>query len=1364
MTIHSYLPQDRLRALANETTLPDRTSGSALFADISGFTALTESLREALGARKGAEELSKRLGEVYSALITEVEKYGGSVIGFAGDAMMCWFDSGNDESQASFSYALSAAMGMQSAIHEFPALALKVSIASGNARRFVVGDEEIQRIDALAGATVARTATGEHLANKGDVLVDEATTMLLGNSLVIKEWREDGESKEKFAIVNKSDWQSNLRDLQQPETITPVMQALRPYVHHAVYERETSGKGSFLTEFRPCVALFIRFTGIDYDSDSAEAELDDFIRAVQATASRYEGTLMDITIGDKGSYAYVNFGALSAHEDDSRRAVKAALELRNKTELQLQMGITQGLMRVGAYGGETRKVFGALGDDVNLAARLMTTAKKNEILLSSHVHKAVLDQFTFEPRPPLQIKGKAEPLPVFAVTGESQKRAVRLQEPDYSLPMVGRQQELGIINDKLDAAAKGQGQVVGIVAEAGLGKSRLVAEVIRNARRKGFVGFGGACQSDGIHTPYLAWKSIWQAFFDVDPEMSERKLMRWLEGEIEDRAPLRVDAMPLLNAVLELNIPENNFTQYLEPKIRQSALHALLEDCLKAQAGDEPTLIVIEDLHWIDALSHDLLEGLAKALAHHAVCFVLAYRPPQIERLQSPRLEVLPQFTRIELPELTKAEAESAIRAKLAQLYPARSGTLPVGLVDTVMGRAQGNPFYLEELLNYVRDRGLDPSDIQNIELPDSLHTLILSRIDQLSEQEKTTLRVASIVGRLFRAAWLNGYYPELGSFPQVKAVLDQLDTLDITPLDSEPELTYLFKHIVTHEVTYESLPYATRARLHEQLAKYLENADASVDAIAFHYGRSENKEKQREYLRKAGEAAQKNFANAAALEYYGKLLPLFKDMEEHANEKIQIYLQSGQALEFMGRYDEAEDDYRAALELAQDNAALKANAQFVLGKLNRWRGDYGVALAWLAQARAVYTALNDTTRLTQILIETGLVLLRKGEYTQARDPLNEGLTLAREAGDKMSIAQALYTLGVLTFNYTQKRSLYEESLSLRREMGDKLGISASLHSLGTIAHSQGNYTAARELYEESLMLKREMGDKWGIALSIGNLGLITYAQGNLVAARALFEETLALKREMGTKQGIANSLGDLGNIALMYGDTNTAQALYEESLAISREMANQVGIATSLGDLGTLALAQGDTRAARVLFEESLVLNRKIEDTFGIAKSLNDLGNVVLARGDTIAAHAMNEESSMLCKEMGEKSLMAYVLLSSGLVALAESDNLGAREYILHSLRLRQEMGERLQQTSSLIGVAKLTLQEGNPRGAAQLLGATQAALKTLNVVVAPEMKFCHTQTLAEVKEVLGEAAFQSAWEEGSQWSLEEAVKRALE
>jgi adenylate cyclase len=1254
MTIHTYIPQDRLRSIANNSTLPDRTSGSALFADISGFTALTESLQRTYGARRGTEELSRHLETVYSSLITEIENFGGSVISFAGDSMLCWFDEAHGSAAPR---AAACAFAVQNVMKSFEtvrvgdnpvALTLKTAIASGSARRFVVGDPEILKMDAIAGMTIVRTSIAEHHAQKGEILLDEATVKVLGDSLTIREWRTDEGTKERFAVAaqfNGTDTSASLPTILR----LPPPNRLMSWMHYPVFEREQYGQGTFLTEFRPCVAMFVRFTGIDYESDAAEAELDGFICQVQKIVSRHGGTFLQVTIGDKGSYAYINFGGLSAHEDDARRAVNTALELIKASILQLQIGITQGLMRVGSYGSETRKVFGALGDEVNLAARLMTTANPGEILLSGHVHKAVVDQFTFEPRPPLPMKGKLDPLPVFAVTGRSQRRAVRLQEPNYPLPMVGRTQELQFINDRLDLAAKGQEQVIAIVAEAGMGKSRLVAEVIRSARRKGFVGFGSTCQSDGIHTPYLAWKSIWQAFFDVDPDMPLRKQIRNIEGEISDCAPNRMEAMPLLSVVLDLNIPENEFTQNLEPKIRQSALHALLEDCLEAAVQEAPILIVIEDLHWIDALSHDLLEQLSKSLSNHAICFVLAYRPPQMERLQAPRLETLPQFARIELRELTKAEAESAIRAKLLQLYPARGSALPEGLVDALMDRAQGNPFYLEELLNFLHDRSIDPSDLQRIELPDSLHTLILSRIDQLSEQEKTTLRVASIVGRMFRAKWLMGYYPDLGSYPQVKAALHVLDSLDIMHLDSpEPELAYLFKHIVTHEVTYESLPFATRAKLHEQLALYLETSDASVDTIAFHYGHSQNKEKQREYLRKAGEAAQRSFANDAALEYYGRLLLLLDD----AKEQAEIHLKRGNVLELIGRYDEAERDYRLALDSSGDNVAMKASAQFALGKLNRLHGNYESALDWLMQAKNARTEMDDRTGLAQVLIETGYVLYRKGEYTQARELSAEALALAREIGDRWSIAEAL-------------------------------------NNLGSAAMYQGDFAAAQTLYEESLVYKREMGNKPGMASLLNSLGLLTQRQGNQAAARVYFEEGLALSREMGEKGGIA----------------------------------------TKLFNLGTVSWYLDDFAAARTFLEDALTISQNI----------------------------------------GDKNIMAFCLASLGVLRLVTSQGVvaeikEARRHIINGLSLAREMGAQFLMTAGLVDMALLAVYEGDPHRSAQLLGAIDVALQALHVPMDPLVVPFHQKAMAASQNQLGELAFQSAWEQGSRWLLEEAVKKALE
>jgi adenylate cyclase len=921
-----------------------------------------------------------------------------------------------------------------------------------------------------------------------------------------------------------------------------------------VYDREQSGQESFLTEFRPCVALFVRFIGIDYDSDLAEKQLDTFLRQTQNIVEHYEGTLLDITIGDKGSYAYINFGALISHEDDARRAVKAALEIKNKSELQLQMGITQGTLRVGAYGGKTRQTFGALGDEVNLSARLMTNAGAGEILLSGHVHKAVASDFSFEPRAPLAMKGKAEPLPVFAVTGERQQRAIRLQEPTYALPMVGRTNELQIINDKLDLAEQGTGQVIGVIADVGMGKSRLVAEVIRAARRKGFAGYGGACQSDAVNTPYQTWKSIWGAFFDVDPSAPLKKQIRSIEGEIEEHAPERLQAMPLLNVVLDVEIPDNDFTKTLEPQYRKSALRALLEDCLRAASKDEPLLIVIEDMHWIDALSHDLLEELARSLNDSPVCFVLAYRPPQLARLEAPRLEAMPNFTKIELHELNQAEAESAVRAKLAQLYPARGGSLPSGLVDKLMARSQGNPFYLEELLNYVRDRGLDPADLNKIALPDSLHTLILSRIDQLSEHEKTTLRVASIVGRLFRVEWLTGYYPELGGMNRVQSDLEQLAGLDITPLDTpEPELAYLFKHIVTHEVTYESLSFATRAKLHEQLAAYLERQIAAgalteasmLDTLVYHYERSDNPAKQRAYLKKAGQAALDVSASNTARDYFVRLLELTPENDPE---------RSPQALKLAEACGNLEDYPATRAAIGQAQAAAKTDADRAaalayLGEMLSNLGDYSEAQTILAEATPLARASGDGLTLCRALYALGDVNWRLGKLDDAKAALNESLTLVR-ALEKEDLYYELYVLNRLGAVAMQED--WDEADGLLREVhtravtaGNRGMTLTALNNLGEVRKERKEYAAARDYFQQMLALCREIGSQAPIALGLINLADIDIKLGQLAEARAKLREALAIAERIGFLPWAVLAVGNFSNLAHAEGQIEQALALW---------------------------------------------------------------------------------------------------------------------------------------------------------------------------------------------------------------------------
>ncbi len=657
-TLSAYLPEDRVYALAHGAELPDLAAGSALFADISGFTPLTETLAHALGPRAGVDALTEQINAIYAALTAAVARWRGSVISFNGDAITCWFD---DADGPASPRAAACGLDLQTAMTTFAAivipggrsatLTLKVAIATGPVRRFVVGDPTVQRLDVLAGTTLDRMATGEHLARPGEVLLDTATVAALGPDAILDEERVDADSGAAFTLLHRL----VARPAVTPwEPVTLPDEVLRPWLLPVVWARHQAGLGDFLTELRPAVALFLRFVGLDFDSDpGVSARLDALICRAQAALVDTGGSLLQITVGDKGAYLYAAFGAPVAYEDDARRAAYAALALHAVVaELGLppvQIGLSQGTLRCGAYGGPTRHTYGVLGDDVNLAARLMGRAAPGETLLSGRVQAALGHAFALDPRPPLTLKGKAEPLPVFALSGTTRQRAIRLQEPTYTLPMIGRTHELAQSGTVLEQVLAGTGQVLAIVGEAGIGKSRLVAEVVRLAQCRALVGYAGAGQAAGRRTPYLAWRSIFQALLGVDPDMPLRRQVRWLEGELEDRVPERAEMLPLLGPLLELALPEQDVTTALDPKARKGALEALLVDLLTHAAHEAARhggglLIVLEDIHWLDPLAADLLVTVARATARIPLLLVLAYRPPDHPGVEA-EIAALPHIT-----------------------------------------------------------------------------------------------------------------------------------------------------------------------------------------------------------------------------------------------------------------------------------------------------------------------------------------------------------------------------------------------------------------------------------------------------------------------------------------------------------------------------------------------------------------------------------------------------------------------------------------------------------------------------------------------------------------------------------------------
>jgi adenylate cyclase len=1212
-SLYAYIPTDRRYTLAQGATLPDHTTGAALFADISGFTPLTEALLLALGPQRGAEELTGWLNKIYDALVAQIESYRGSVISFSGDAMTCWFDDQVPEyikpapRASSTLRATACALAMQETMQQFievdipgagiVSLAIKVVVTVGPARRFLIGDPTIQVVDVLAGETLYRLAAGEHHAQRDEVLLDQPAVAALGEKIQVSEWREDAETGERFAVVKR------LAALIQPDPWPPLDievlgdDLIQPWLLPPVYERLMSGMGEFLTELRPTVALFLRFTGIDYDGDSnAQAKLDTYLQAVQRVLTRYQSYMIQLTIGDKGSHFYVSFGAPLAHEDDAIRAIAAALELRDLQMdfiSEVQIGVSQGLTRTGACGGMYRRTYSTIGDAVNMAARLMQNAPAGGVLVNQNVRKATMDNFSWDELPPLLVKGKSQPVTVFQLIASQHRHVIRLHEPKYALPMVGRAAELALIEQKLDLVLQGHGQIIGINAEAGMGKSRLLAEVIRLARGRNMLGYGGECQSYGTNTSYLVWQNIWRGFFDLDPNGPVAEQIESLEAQLIQIDPSLLPRLPLFGAVLNLQIPDNELTSSFDAKLRKESLESLLVDCLRKQARVMPLLLVLEDCHWLDPLSHDLLEVIGRAIADLPVLIVMAYRPPQLDRRLAPRLYPLFYFTEISLTNLLAVEVEQLVAFKLGQIY-GETATLPKALIEKISLRAEGNPFYIEELLNYLHDRNIDPQQpdaIAQIDLPDSLHSLILSRIDQLTENQKTILKVASVIGRLFRAAMLWGVYYQFGSQERVQTDLDALSALDLTPLDTpEPELAYLFKHILTQEVTYETLSFATRAMVHDQIGQYIENnyqavLDQYVDLLAYHFERSDNRPKKCEYLLKAAEAAQASYANAAAITYFQRVLHLLPE-----DQRVTGLLNLGQVFELVGEWENAEEIDREAERLASliNNAQSHAHAQRALGWLLRKRGDYSAAEEQLVLAREGYQHLGDRAGLSNVLADIGEIYRLQGKYTEARAYYDESLNLAANITEprirQKARAHALKGAGTVATwqgDYAIARELNQESLALRRELGDTPGVATLLNNLGIIARFQRDLTGARQMNEESLALFREMGDRWAVGQLLNNQACVASDQGEYAEARRLLEESLMIRRQLGDKAGLALSLNTLADVVLDEGAFSDARPLLDESLVISRELGDQTAIAYLIEDYGGLAAAEAQPHKA---------------------------------------------------------------------------------------------------------------------------------------------------------------------------------------
>jgi adenylate cyclase len=1341
----AYIPTDWRQALARGETLPERTSGAALFADISGFTPLTEALTRALGLRPGAEELPRYLNRVYDALIAQVDRYGGSVVSFAGDAITCWFA---DETKAQAGAPLRAtacALAMQRAMQQFATvdipdqepvtLAVKVAVASGPARRFVVGDPAIQLMATLAGETVVRVAAAEHVAERGDVVVDEQTVSQLGPKVRTVEWRTDAEAEEigeRFAVV------SGLVDDVTPAPWTPLAptalseEQVRPWLLPPVYERLHAGLGEFLTELRPAITLFLRFEGIDYDEDEAAgAKLDAYIRWVQEVLSLYRGTLLQLTIGDKGSYLYAAWGAPATHEDDARRAVAAALELRTPpAELsfvnQVQIGVSQGKMRTGAYGGATRRTYGVLGDEVNISARLMQHAEPGEALVSRLVQRATAEAFTWEALPPIQVKGKIEPVPVARLVGEAKVLAGEeglLRA--YTSPLFGRETELTQLRSILERVLTGEGQVLRLEGATGVGKSHLAAEFTAEAIGLGVQVCVGACQSTTQHIAYSPWRSVFRTLLALagEPATGEdtatepaRQIAR-VQASVEQLNPDWQVRLPLLGDLLNLPIPDNATTAALDPRLRQEALFTLAVELVQAYARDRPLLLLIEDAHWMDEASLGLTLALGRVVAQSPALLMLVQRPPVREdRPLLPDLNQLQCYHQLDLGELSADGIGELVARRLGA--PA-DGTSVLAL-SLIQAMAQGIPFFAEELVDALRETenlvylppvaaeegsvwtlseslisvlrqancvvkepvsgewALHPDgelSAVSINIPDSVHGAVLSRLDRLPEQHKFTLKVSSAIGQVFELQVLTRAHPVK---PGYRALLDQEKTLerrDFVRLEvPPPRVTYAFKHNVTREVVYETLTGTQQRQLHRAVGMALETRQAeAVEQLAYHFSRGGEpaREKALFYLDKAARKAQREYANEIALNYYNQALAL-EERWKWRQGQIQV-------LHILGRREEEQVALRA-LEAMPD--APTYEVAHLWGQYYEAVGDYAQAQAAVERALAASREQGDRVNEANSQAQLGRIARRQANYERAKGCCQHALDLCPGDTDcspeeATVIAKTLNELGIVQRqqgDFNEARGCYERALELSRQSGNRIGEAEVLTSLGVVAYYQRDFAEALHYHRRALEIRRAVGDRVGEGMSLYSFAQVNLETGDYVQAEHDYLAALSIQQAVGNRFEESNVWNGLGNLYQELGNWRKAQACLEEGLRLSQEIGDEEGQAYVLSNLGLVACDAGDLEAAEKLLTDGLALSQGQADKYMVAAFLNYL-SVVSLRSDK-PEQAVDQAGTALNmrQEMGLRLWTTANLATLAAAHSALGDMTKALDYARQALTILDE------------------------------------------------------------------------------------------
>ncbi|HZO62235.1 MAG TPA: tetratricopeptide repeat protein [Gaiellaceae bacterium] len=1168
-----------------------RIDGSLAFVDVSGFTDLTERLSRR--GKVGAEEMNRILDDCFRQCLDAAYAFDAEVIKWGGDAVLLLFRGDGHELRA-----CRAAFEMQQTIRRVGrirtgsgsvALAMSIGVHSGVLDLFLVGD--LHRELVVAGPAATTTVAMEAIADAGEIAVSRETAARLDPA-------DLGEEKDGAILLR--------RGPAVDGRTTPTGSASEDELAGCipVLVREHLIAGGAEPEHRLMSAAFVHFMGVDEllaerGPGELAAALSTTLSAVERIALEYGVAFFDTDIYSGGGKAMLMAGApasTGADEERMLRAMRAVLDAG--LPLPLRIGVTRGRIFVGDFGPEYRRTYTVTGDSVNLAARLMARAGPGELLAADDVLSRSRTVFEAIPLEPFRVKGKSEPVHAFAVGAQRARR-----ERSAASPLIGRDDELNVLLQAFASAAESSaGGLVEIVAEPGMGKSRLIEEL--RVRAAPVHALSVECDEYETATPYHAFREILRSLLGLDVAHREDDGVL-LRTAVEATAPHLVPLLPLLGIPLGIDLPDTDETRPLEGEFRRTRLEEVVRELLGVLLL-EPTLMVFEDTHWMDEASAALLHSLLVGLDARPWLVIIARRD------QPTGFSAAAEATAvIALQPLAADQAAELVHAALEDV------ALAPHEVAALTERAGGNPLFLAEFAAASRTGAVDA-------LPDTVEAIMLAEIDRLPPADRGVLRCAAVVGVTFTE--------EL-----VSASLDRPADADVWHrlaeyVDRQPNGAFRFRHALVRDAAYEGLPYRRRRELHHRVGLTIEQraerAEDEAALLSLHFFHSADHERAWHYSRLAGDRAQAIYANVEAAEFYERALQAAGRAEAARVDVAAVAEALGDVRVRLGEFQEAGEAYRSSRRHVPPGGGTEEARLMLKHALIPWRlGRYPQALRWLTRGLRALEGDETTAAAGQrasLYAWKGVVRQKQGFPLEAIRWCRLAIDAAEASGAREALGQAYYMLdwAYAALGRFDEAVYSARALEIYEELGDVERQALILNNLGVLAHRRGRWNESVDLYRRAQQAWEAAGDSWSASFAVVNRAEVLLDQGRLAEAEPLLKESLRIARASKSGSRIADAAGYYGRLLAGLGRFDESSALLAEAREQHVLDGERGEVLETEARIAELLVLQGDAAEGLAAADATLDRARRFDGIFVLVPTLLRVrGRALMQLGRTAEA-----------------------------------------------------------------------------------------------------------------------------------------------